>query len=91
MARLKPLPKFIMIAAVAGGVVYGVKVGMDSGLFKRSTPAPITEVVQQPAVVQTITAPTEVTPVQPQQVAPPVPQPQPSTAGMSKLLESGRR
>lgn len=89
MSKLKPLPKFVIILAIAAGAGYGIKMAYDSGMFKESSPR-IEEVVQHPAVVQSLPTTPLAAPV-----PSPTPQPHPSSdqpsAGLSKLLESGRK
>jgi len=95
--KLKPLPKFLLILAVAGGAGYALKELHERGAFK-STTAVVQEAAQQPAVVQTIEAPkpqpapvaqpAAPAPVQAPPAADPQPVNRPSSAGMSKLLEA---
>lgn len=87
LSRLKPVPKFLAIAVIVGGLVYGVQ------FFMKRQPA---EPVPAPVAVEQVTAPTQ--PAEPAtQPAAPAEQPaalkpaEGNDAGLANVLNAGKK
>ena len=88
LGNMKPIPRFIIIAAVIGGAVYGV----SKLPFFAKLVAPVEAVQVTPSQPQAPTVEAN-TPLQPTPVAPAAQEPSPSTsnAGIDAVLKAGNK
>lgn len=87
LGNMKPIPRFIIIAALIGGVVYGVS---KSGILKTMKPpeAQSTQIVEQ---VQPVQQPVQIQSPTVQETQVSQEAPQTSNAGIEALLKAGSK
>lgn len=91
LGNIKPIPRFIIIAALIGGAVYGIsKTGVFGGM---KAPEPQVQTQHQPLPIQPQVSIIIEPPIAPQVVITPAAETPPSTsnAGIDAVLKAGTK